>query len=91
MNRKLIFVHASWCMPCKFLASHLITEISEVVPDQVQMLDADEFPSALDRMGLKGIPSVVLSEDGKVVRSYTGLYPSSETIIDWLQGKVETI
>ena len=67
---------ASWCGPCK-LVSPLIDRLAEEYGDRatVVKLDFDNNRQVAKRFGLKGMPSVMFFERGKLVEILRGVKP----------------
>lgn len=85
MNRKILFIHAKWCMPCKYFTSHLIHPVEIELPDQVVQLDVDVSPSMAERLGADRVPCIIFYEDGKPVgKAHSLLNP--DDVIRWLKG-----
>lgn len=84
--RKLLFLHAAWCAPCRFAEKHIITEIEAACHEQVERVDVDAMPSYAHRMGVKALPTSILLEDDKVIEKYVGKNIPKDEIIQWLKG-----
>ena len=70
----LVDFWASWCGPCLALAP-VIDELAEELADKVKIckLNVDENQKTAMEYGIKGIPTVLLFKDGKVVEQSVGL------------------
>jgi thioredoxin-like negative regulator of GroEL len=68
MNKLTIFT-ATWCAPCK-LYKHIYQPHDPII----HVIDTDEKAMTLARdLGIRGVPTtVIMSEDGTVLRSKTG-------------------
>ena len=85
--RRLLFFHAHWCMPCKYVARTLIEEIEKDCPDQVTRVDIDDdTDNWCKKLRISRVPRVILMDDNNVVGAYTGIYPPHGKIVDWLKG-----
>ena len=75
---------ATWCGPCRALAP-IIDEIATQYAGKVDVfkLDVDSNPETPGKYGVRGIPTVILFKDGKVVDQVVGAIPKSqwETLI----------
>ncbi len=67
---------AEWCGPCKVLGP-VIEEIAQELGDQatVYKMDVDGNPSTPSKYHIRGIPTVILFKDGKVVDQLVGALP----------------
>ena len=77
--------YADWCGPCKAMAPAL----DELAADRVGRLlvakiDTDRAPELSTRLGIRGIPTLILYRDGSEVRRQTGAVPREtlERMID---------
>lgn len=67
---------ADWCAPCKLLAPILV-EVAEEVKDlaDVYTIDVDANRRLAQRMGVSGIPNILLIKNGKTLDRLRGLLP----------------
>ena len=81
----LVDFWAEWCQPCHMIAPTL-KELADEYTGKVRVgkLNVDENPITSAKFGIRGIPSLLLFKDGKVVEQATGVRPKSElkTMID---------
>ena len=68
--------YADWCGPCKAMAPTL----DEFAADRVGQLlvakvDTDRAPELSARLGIRGIPTLILYRDGSEVKRQTGAVP----------------
>ena len=68
---------AEWCGPCRALAP-VIDSIAESHGEQIKVckLDVDSNQRAAVRFGVRGIPTVIMMKDGKLVDQVVGNDPS---------------
>ena len=73
----LVDFWAEWCGPCRALAP-VIDSIAESHGEQIKVckLDVDSNQRAAVRFGVRGIPTVILMKDGKLVDQVVGNDPS---------------
>lgn len=73
---------ASWCGPCMMLAP-AIQEISDEYSDKVKVVkvNVDEEPALAMEYGITSIPTLILFENGEVVKKSVG-YSEKEEIIE---------
>jgi thioredoxin 2 len=69
----LVDFHADWCGPCKMMAPALDDFAREHLGDVLVLkLDTDANPAAPSRLGIRGIPTLILFEGGKESRRHVG-------------------
>lgn len=80
----LVDYWAEWCGPCKQIAPAL-EEIAAEHGGRVTIakLNIDDNPSTPGRYGVRGIPTMMVFKDGKVVATKVGAIPKSK-ILEWL-------
>jgi thioredoxin 1 len=71
---------ASWCGPCKALAM-VIDSIDTDVP--VEVVDIDENRDAAISAGVRGVPTLIMYENDKEIKRYTGAMVESQ-LTDWI-------
>ena len=68
---------AAWCGPCRML-SPIVDEVAEERTDvKVGKVNVDEQPDLAAEFGVMSIPTLLLSENGKLVRQAVGARPKS--------------
>lgn len=70
---------ATWCAPCKAIAP-LIDTIAQEYDGKVKVgkVNVDDNPSIPSKYGVRGIPTIILFKDGKVVDQVVGAVPKSQ-------------
>lgn len=88
--RKILFFHARWCNPCKFLEKNTICEVEKCCPDQVERIDVDVRPGYAEKMKILRIPTIVFMDgEREVFRKAMSLEP--EKLVAWLNGEKDGI
>lgn len=68
---------APWCGPCKMVSS-IVDEIAEEITyAKVGKINVDEQPQLAAQFKVKGIPTLAVIKDGKVVKSSAGAKPKA--------------
>ena len=74
----LLDFYADWCGPCKMLAP-VLHEIAEENTGALKVgkVNVDEQPDLAAQFGVMSIPTLLLFENGKLVRQAVGARPKS--------------
>ena len=69
----LVDFWAEWCGPCKQIGP-ILEDIGEAKKDKVKILklNVDENPLTPQKFGVRGIPTLMLFKDGKLVDTKVG-------------------
>lgn len=74
--KKLIKFQASWCQPCKSLSKNIkFVDLSEL---EFVEIDIDEDAETSLKYKIRGVPTLVLEEDGKEIRRKSGVMMANE-------------
>ena len=70
---------ATWCGPCKLVAP-LMDQLAEEYGDRIKVfkLDIDSNMPVAKRFGIKGIPAVMLFNQGELKETLVGVKPYEE-------------
>ncbi len=80
----LVDFWAEWCGPCKQIGPAL-EQLSDELASQITIakLNIDDSPMTPSRLGVKGIPTMMLFRDGQMVSLKVGAMPKGK-IAEWL-------
>ena len=71
---------ASWCGPCRML-SPVVDEVAEERTDvKVGKVNVDEQPELAGQLGVMSIPTLLVFEQGKLVRQAVGARPKASVL-----------
>jgi thioredoxin 1 len=70
---------ASWCGPCKMVGP-IFEELSKEYSGKIKFakVNVDENPKTPANYGIRGIPTLILFKEGKVVDQLVGAVPKSQ-------------
>jgi thioredoxin 1 len=68
--KKILKFSAAWCAPCKMVSQALSTFES---PIEIEEIDIDSNPSLAKEYQIRGIPTLVMLEDGVEIKRNVGL------------------
>ena len=75
----LVDFWASWCAPCKAI-SPVIDQLAEAFDGKVKIckINVDDCQKTPSQFGVRGIPTLILFKDGKVVDQVVGVVPKHQ-------------
>ena len=79
--KELFYYTANWCQPCQTLGP-IMDEIARQIPVRKQNVDYTD-PLLLESANVRNVPTVILVENGKEIKRFTGIKSNSQ-IITWL-------
>jgi thioredoxin 1 len=81
----LVDFWAVWCGPCKMIAP-IVEQLAEELSGKVKVgkLDVDTNQQTSIKYGIRGIPTLLIFKDGKVVDTIVGAVPKT-TILNKLE------
>ena len=84
----LVDFWAEWCGPCKMIGPAL-EEISEEMKEEVIItkINIDENPTTPQQYKVKGIPTLLLFKDGKVVAEKIGALTKAK-LTEWIRESI---
>lgn len=79
-KKVLLDFYAVWCGPCR-MVSPLVDEIADENPQYVVgKINVDEEPELASSFGVTSIPTLIVLQDGKVVRRSLGARPKAQIL-----------
>jgi len=74
----LVDFTAEWCSPCRMIGPALV-DLAREYGDKLQFakVDADTSGEVLVKYGVRGLPTLIMFEDGQPVGSLVGAQPAS--------------
>tara|TARA_B100001778_G_scaffold197610_1_gene163015 strand:- start:865 stop:1185 length:321 start_codon:yes stop_codon:yes gene_type:complete len=84
----LVDFWAEWCGPCKQIGP-ILEDMGKVKKDKLKILklNIDENPQTPQKFGVRGIPTLMLFKDGKLVDTKVGSLPKS-MLESWLDSNL---
>ena len=73
--KQIIFFSASWCNPCKSFKP-VMERLSQELP--IRFVDVDAEPQLVAEYGIRNVPSVVVTQDGREVSKRSGVLTESQ-------------
>lgn len=81
----LVDFWAEWCRPCKQLSPIIDDIASDMEKDlKVYKVNIDQNPEMPAKYNVRGIPTLILFKEGKLVGTKVGSLPKS-SIIEWIE------
>tara|TARA_B100001250_G_scaffold394644_1_gene398757 strand:+ start:603 stop:923 length:321 start_codon:yes stop_codon:yes gene_type:complete len=84
----LVDFWAEWCGPCKLIGP-ILEEIALEQESKIKILklNIDENPETPQKFGVRGIPTLMLFKEGKLIDSKVGSLPKT-TLEAWIQSNL---
>ncbi|MCH7402441.1 thioredoxin [Belliella kenyensis] len=77
----LVDFYATWCGPCQQLSS-ILQEVASQIGDQVKIIkvDVDKNPLAASKYQVRGVPTLILFQQGEIRWRQSGVVPQHQLI-----------
>jgi thioredoxin 1 len=75
----LVDFSATWCQPCRAIAP-LVDQLAGEYEGRVKVtaVDIDESPATASKFQIRGVPTLLIIKDGKVVGQQVGAAPKAK-------------
>ena len=85
-RKVLVDCYATWCNPCKMLAP-IIEELSNTLKNvDFFKVDVDANNEVVQRYNIMSIPTILLFNNGKLIKSTTG-FKTKEELIEFIENE----
>ena len=84
----LVDFWAEWCGPCKAIAP-LLEELAGEMGDEIRVakVNIDDNPLTPTKYGVRGIPTLMLFENGEIAATRVGNLPKSK-LYEWVEESI---
>ena len=79
-GKVLVDCFAAWCGPCKMLGPIIEEVAREITNCKIYKLDVDNAPNISKEYGIMSIPTLLLFEDGQLVKQNVGFISKDDLI-----------
>ena len=86
----LVDLWAPWCGPCRTLAPAVQRSAQEFAGRlKVVKVDVDRAPNISARLGVQGVPTLLLLQQGQIKARQVGAVPQSQ-LMSWIEASLDT-
>ena len=79
-KKVLIDFYAEWCGPCK-MVSPIVDELADEHPEfLIAKVNVDEEQSLAAQFGVMSIPTLVVIQNGKIIKQSVGAMPKAKIL-----------
>ncbi len=79
---------AAWCGPCRMMSPNFEAAAIALEPSvRLAKLDTEAEPAIAERYAIRGIPCLILVQNGREVARSSGVMPTA-TIVSWVEQHV---
>jgi thioredoxin 1 len=77
----LVDFFATWCGPCKAMQP-ILEDTSRHMADRVKIVkvDIDKNPAAANKFQVRGVPTLILFQKGKILWRQSGVVPTHQLV-----------
>jgi thioredoxin 1 len=77
----LVDFFATWCGPCQYQAP-ILERVAKEVGEKAHILkiDVDRNPQVMERYGIRGVPTLILFRNGRIVWRASGVKQQDELV-----------
>ncbi|MBD19985.1 MAG: thioredoxin [Rhodospirillaceae bacterium] len=84
----LVDFWAEWCGPCKQIGPTLEEIATEMDGElSVTKINVDENPEIPTKLGVRGIPTLMIFKDGEVMATKVGALPKGK-LVEWIKESI---